>query len=129
MIEKQMLHVKPDQARDAMFMRVVRAIPRGRVAAYSAIAAAAGYPLYHRAVARLLRNTGPLVNWQRVLGVGGEIKLRGEAALEQRMRLEAEGVKFAGKRVAREHILTSEALVCLMLDSPAAASPRHSPRR
>ena len=28
-----------------------------------------------------------------------EIKLRGEAALEQRFRLESEGVRFRGKRV------------------------------
>jgi methylated-DNA-protein-cysteine methyltransferase-like protein len=37
--------------------------------------------------------------WQRVLGSGGEIKLRGDSALEQRFRLEAEGVRFRGKKV------------------------------
>jgi methylated-DNA-protein-cysteine methyltransferase-like protein len=37
--------------------------------------------------------------WQRVVGAGGEIKLKHEAAQEQRMRLEMEGVKFRGKRV------------------------------
>jgi len=37
--------------------------------------------------------------WQRVLGAGGQIKLPGEYALEQRMRLEAEGVRFRGRRV------------------------------
>jgi methylated-DNA-protein-cysteine methyltransferase-like protein len=39
------------------------------------------------------------VPWQRVLGAGGEIKLRGESALEQRFRLQAEGVTFRGRRV------------------------------
>jgi methylated-DNA-protein-cysteine methyltransferase-like protein len=34
-----------------------------------------------------------------VLGSGGAIKLHGEAALEQRMRLEMEGVRFRGKCV------------------------------
>ena len=36
---------------------------------------------------------------QRVLGAGGEIKLRGDGAIEQRMRLDAEGVLFRGRRV------------------------------
>ena len=33
----------------------IRSIPRGKVATYSQVAAAAGYPLYHRQVAQLLR--------------------------------------------------------------------------
>jgi methylated-DNA-protein-cysteine methyltransferase-like protein len=34
-----------------------------------------------------------------VLGAGGEIKLRGDSAIEQRLRLEAEGVTFRGRKV------------------------------
>ena len=34
-----------------------------------------------------------------VIGAGGQIKLRFEAGLEQRTRLEMEGVRFIGKRV------------------------------
>jgi methylated-DNA-protein-cysteine methyltransferase-like protein len=34
-----------------------------------------------------------------VLGAGGEIKLRGDSAIEQRLRLEAEGVHFRGRKV------------------------------
>jgi methylated-DNA-protein-cysteine methyltransferase related protein len=70
------------------------------VATYAQVAAAAGYPLYHRQVAQLLRRapTGSLP-WQRVLGAGGHIKLKYEAGLEQRTRLEMEGVRFRGKRV------------------------------
>jgi len=37
--------------------------------------------------------------WDRVLGAGGEIKLPGSAAKEQRARLRLEGVQFEGKRV------------------------------
>jgi methylated-DNA-protein-cysteine methyltransferase-like protein len=37
--------------------------------------------------------------WQRVLGSGGAIKLRGDSGMEQRFRLEAEGVRFRGKKV------------------------------
>jgi methylated-DNA-protein-cysteine methyltransferase-like protein len=37
--------------------------------------------------------------WQRVVGAGGAIKLKYEAGLEQRTRLELEGVRFRGRRV------------------------------
>ena len=99
--------LRPSAERDQAFYRILRALPRGRVSTYGKVAAAAGYPLYHRAVATFLRGelAGSLP-WQRVLGAGGEIKLRGDAALEQRRRLEAEGVRFNGKRVdmtAHEH--------------------------
>ena len=91
---------RPNKARDAAFRRVILSIPKGKVATYGQVAAAAGYPLYHRAVARLLR-TSPVgqLPWQRVVGATGEIKLRFEAAAEQRLRLRMEGVTFRGKRV------------------------------
>jgi methylated-DNA-protein-cysteine methyltransferase-like protein len=95
---------RPNELRDAAFRRVILSIPKGKVATYGQVAAAAGYPLYHRAVARLLRNVPPgTLPWQRVVGAGGEIKLRFEAAAEQRLRLELEGVAFKGnKRVNLE---------------------------
>ena len=100
---------KPNQVRDAAFRRVIRTIPKGKVSTYGRIAAAAGYPLYHRAVARLLRtDLASALPWHRVVGAGGEIKLRGEGAAEQRLRLNLEGVRFRGKRVdmdAHEHVL------------------------
>jgi methylated-DNA-protein-cysteine methyltransferase related protein len=73
-------------------------IPRGKVSTYGAIANAAGLPGRARQVAKVLCGAYGLP-WQRVLGSGGEIKLRGEPAMEQRFRLEAEGVRFRGKRV------------------------------
>lgn len=90
---------RPQLERDESILQAVRAIPRGKVATYGQVAAAAGYPLYHRLVVRLLRDSDGRLPWQRVLGAGGEIKLLGEAALEQRLRLEMEGVQFRGKRV------------------------------
>jgi methylated-DNA-protein-cysteine methyltransferase related protein len=91
---------RPNELRDAAFRRMIRSIPKGKVATYGEVAAAAGYPMYHRAVARLLRTevTGSLP-WQRVIGAGGEIKLRFEAAEEQRLRLQMEGVEFRGRKV------------------------------
>jgi len=85
--------------RDAAIRKTIRQIPRGKVATYAQVAAAAGYPLYHRQVAQLLRGAGNSLPWQRVVGAGGEIKLKYEAGLEQRTRLELEGVRFRGKRV------------------------------
>jgi methylated-DNA-protein-cysteine methyltransferase related protein len=96
--------LRRNEQRDMAFRRMILSIPPGKVSTYGAVAAAAGYPRYHRAVARLLR-TDPIdqLPWHRVVGVGGEIKLRGAAAHEQRARLKLEAVQFNGKRVDMEH--------------------------
>jgi methylated-DNA-protein-cysteine methyltransferase-like protein len=94
---------RANELRDTAFRRIILSIPAGKVSTYGRVAAAAGYPLYHRAVARLLRTDPPdHLPWHRVLGAGGEIKLRNEAAKEQKARLKMEGVKFLGKRVDME---------------------------
>lgn len=105
------------EIRDEAFAETIRSIPRGKVASYGQVAAAAGYPRYHRAVARFLKTPslkamipGELP-WQRVLGAGGEIKLTGRAAAEQKLRLKMEGVTFAGKRVdlsLHQHVFEQE---------------------
>jgi methylated-DNA-protein-cysteine methyltransferase-like protein len=79
--------------------RIIRSIPRGKVATYGEVAEAAGYPRYHRQVAQVLRKYGRGLPWQRVLGSGGQLKTSREDALDQRMRLEMEGVRFRGARV------------------------------
>jgi methylated-DNA-protein-cysteine methyltransferase-like protein len=76
----------------------IRKIPRGKVSTYGAVARAAGHPGAARQVVAALRSAFGLP-WHRVLGAGGEIKLRGDSAIEQRLRLEAEGVAFRGRRV------------------------------
>jgi methylated-DNA-protein-cysteine methyltransferase-like protein len=96
---RHLLRAPKSATRDAAFRKTIRSIPRGKVATYSQVAAAAGYPLYHRQVAQLLRGAAGSLPWQRVVGAGGEIKLKFEAGLEQRTRLEMEGVHFRGKRV------------------------------
>jgi alkylated DNA nucleotide flippase Atl1 len=78
--------------------RVIREIPQGKVLTYGGVAKAAGYPGRSRMVARILQR-GFGLPWQRVLGAGGEIKLRGDSAMEQRFRLQSEGVRFRGRRV------------------------------
>jgi len=84
-----------------MRMRIeaaIRRIPKGNVSTYGAIAHAAGFPGAARQVVQVLHR-GFELPWQRVLGAGGEIKLRGDSATEQRLRLEAEGVHFRGRKV------------------------------
>ncbi|MGC2447736.1 MAG: MGMT family protein [Candidatus Sulfotelmatobacter sp.] len=78
--------------------RAIRAIPRGKVSTYGGVAKMAGYPGAARLVARVLQK-GFGLPWQRVLGAGGQIKLTGDSAIEQRLRLEAEGVRFRGRKV------------------------------
>lgn len=101
--------LQTDEPRDIAFRRMILSIPPGKVSTYGRVAAAAGYPRYHRAVARLLRTDQPdQLPWHRVLGAGGEIKLHGAAAKEQRARLEMEGVRFNGRMVDMErfeHVL------------------------
>jgi methylated-DNA-protein-cysteine methyltransferase-like protein len=98
-IERRLRRAPKSVARDESISKAIRAIPKGKVATYGQVAAAAGYPLYHRHVAQLLRRTHVGLPWQRVIGAGGEIKLKLEAGMEQRTRLAMEGVKFRGKRV------------------------------
>jgi methylated-DNA-protein-cysteine methyltransferase-like protein len=73
-------------------------IPRGRVSTYGAIAKAAGFPGAARQVVWALRGAQGLP-WHRVVAAGGRIALPGESGMEQRFRLQAEGVGFSGSRV------------------------------
>src|SRR5580692_5838229 len=79
----------------------IRKIPRGKVSTYGGIAEAAGFPGRARQVVWALRS-GRGLPWHRVVGAGGKISLTGEHALEQRLRLESEGVVFHGSRVWME---------------------------
>jgi methylated-DNA-protein-cysteine methyltransferase-like protein len=108
-IQKDALRANSD--RDEAFVQVIRSIPRGKVSTYGKVAAAAGYPLYHRAVAKLLRTEiSAVLPWHRVVGAGGQIKLRFDAEEEQRLRLKMEGITFNGKLIdmdKHEHELRS----------------------
>jgi methylated-DNA-protein-cysteine methyltransferase related protein len=100
----------------ARIVAAIRKIPRGKVSTYGAVARAAGYPGAARQVVAALHHSFDLP-WQRVLGAGGEIKLRGDSAIEQRLRLESEGVTFRGRRV---HMKQHE------FKFPAVKATRHS---
>jgi methylated-DNA-protein-cysteine methyltransferase-like protein len=79
--------------------KMIRKVPRGKVSTYGAIAAAAGHAGAARQVVWALRSSGGNLPWHRILGAGGLIKTTGEDAMEQRFRLEMEGVKFVGRKV------------------------------
>jgi methylated-DNA-protein-cysteine methyltransferase-like protein len=84
--------------------RLIRVIPRGKVATYGDIARAVGPPCTPRLVGQALRQSSAALRlpWHRVLAAGGRIALPGASGLEQRLRLQAEGVLFSGSRVRIE---------------------------
>lgn len=88
----------PDKKMFPAMLRTVMRIPRGKVATYGDVAYISGYPGSSRQVVWALR-TGKGVPWHRVVGAGGKILLPGEHGMEQRFRLESEGVRFMGPRV------------------------------
>ena len=79
----------------------IRKIPRGKVSTYGDVATAAGFPGCARQVVWALHNSRGLP-WHRVLAAGGKISLPGDSGLEQRIRLETEGVAFRNGRVWME---------------------------
>jgi len=93
--------VAKDAQADSAYERiyaVVRRIPRGRVCTYGRVAALAGNPGAARQVGYALHALPEhtALPWHRVINAAGRISLRrgGGHELEQRFRLEAEGVVF-----------------------------------
>ncbi len=85
----------------AIIRDTIRKIPKGKVSTYGDVASAAGFPGCARQVVWALQNARGLP-WHRVVGAGGKISLPGENGLEQRLRLETEGVVFRSGRVWME---------------------------
>ena len=85
---------------------VVDRIPRGRVATYGQVAEVAGLPGQARQVGWALHalGSGTRVPWQRVVNARGRLSARASGhEIEQRRRLEREGVRFdAGGRIDLE---------------------------
>ncbi len=83
--------------------RVVRRIPRGRVATYGQVAALAGFATQPRLAGYALHALPHAtdVPWHRVVAAGGRIALPDVdgAATVQRALLKSEGVVFHGPRV------------------------------
>ena len=91
----------PSSRYQAIYAVVLR-IPKGRVATYGQVARLAGMPGQARLVGYALSALkGQLpVPWHRVVNAQGRISCRSDgssAGLEQRLRLESEGVCFDGQ--------------------------------
>jgi methylated-DNA-protein-cysteine methyltransferase-like protein len=86
------------KGRNARVFSVVRRIPRGRVATYGQVADLVGIHGLARQVGYALHALpeGTAVPWHRVVNTRGEVSARTEPGpeLEQRLRLEIEGVRF-----------------------------------
>lgn len=93
---------------DERIWAAVRSIPRGQVTTYGEIGAAVGCTA--RQVGSALRRAGSerRLPWHRVVAAQGRIALPGQGGLEQRLRLEQEGVSFRGKRVWLEQSKSTE---------------------
>jgi len=87
----------------ARIWAAVRRIPKGKVATYGQVAAAAGLAKQPRLAGYALHNLprGSSVPWHRVINAQGRVSFPPRSApyREQRRRLEAEGVVFLGGRV------------------------------
>ncbi|MEE8134777.1 MAG: methylated-DNA--[protein]-cysteine S-methyltransferase [Gemmatimonadales bacterium] len=79
--------------------RTVKRIPKGKIATYGQVASLAGVPGAARQVGYALHalKEGNSVPWHRVVNARGAISKRSSgwsAEIDQRLLLEAEGVKF-----------------------------------
>lgn len=98
----------PDSTYQRIY-RVVRRIPKGKVATYGQVAALAGLGKAARQVGYAMHALPPgtTVPWHRVVNAQGAISRRagGDGELEQQLRLEAEGVRFSwrGRIDLRRH--------------------------
>lgn len=95
--------VAPAATLDEKIYRVVRQIPRGRVAAYGWVAERAGLVRGARRVGRALAQLPPSsrVPWHRVVNAQGRLSFPAgsSAAARQRKLLTAEGICFKGQRI------------------------------
>lgn len=83
--------------------RIVRTIPRGKVATYGQIARLAGKPHAARMVGWAMSGSSPKqpVPWHRVVGAGGRLVIAKELKYSQiqKQLLLQEGVRFDGNRI------------------------------
>ena len=80
-------------------LRVIKAIPKGKVSSYGRVAALAGNPRGARQVSRILHSMSERhgLPWHRVINARGQISLpRGQGFELQKALLEDEGVHVSG---------------------------------
>ncbi|WP_059171739.1 MGMT family protein [Bacillus sp. FJAT-27445] len=83
-------------------IKIICAIPEGKVMSYGQIARLAGSPRGARQVVRILHSMSGNYSlpWHRVVNSHGEITIKDEeTSFQQRLLLEAEGVRISGNQV------------------------------
>lgn len=84
--------------------QTVSQIPSGNVASYGQVARLAGLPNASRLVGNVLKNLpeSSQLPWHRVINAQGKISFKegSSAYREQRLRLESEGLVFAGNKLS-----------------------------
>jgi methylated-DNA-protein-cysteine methyltransferase related protein len=92
--------------RQATYFKIwesVEKIPHGKVSTYGTIASLSGYPEQPRLVGYALHGLpmDSAVPWHRVINAEGKISFPNgsRAFLEQRKKLEAEGIEFTGEKI------------------------------
>jgi methylated-DNA-protein-cysteine methyltransferase-like protein len=88
---------KPTEPFTVAVKKVIKKIPRGKVATYGQIAALAGNPRAARQVVRILHSSSrkDKLPWHRVINSKGTISLKpGQGYELQKSLLEKEGIKF-----------------------------------
>lgn len=90
------------QQRAQRIIAAVRAVPRGEVRSYAAIAREAGLPRGARQVVAVLKTSEVELPWHRVIRADGRIAFPADSAqfLEQQRLLRAEGLSVREGRVA-----------------------------
>jgi len=84
-----------------MLYRLVKKIPRGRVATYGQVAKRLRLPGGARAAGYAMAATprGKGIPWQRVVGAGGRLLIREPYASLQRRLLASEGIEVGSPRI------------------------------
>ncbi|WP_087973799.1 MGMT family protein [Oceanobacillus rekensis] len=80
-------------------IQIIQKIPAGKVMTYGQISKLAGNPRAARQVARILHSMSRKhdLPWHRVINAKGQIAMKdNETRLEQKLRLEDEGIKVSG---------------------------------
>ncbi|WP_163527611.1 MGMT family protein [Halobacillus ihumii] len=83
-------------------IKIIMEIPEGQVMTYGQIARAAGSPRAARQVVRVLHSMSRKYQlpWHRVINSKGEIAINDEeAAMEQQLSLESEGIVVINKQI------------------------------
>lgn len=105
-------------SRRGELFKLVEAIPPGSAVGYGVIGSLLSPPVSGLIAGKWMDacpGSGQ-VPWWRVVGGDGSLKIgkkSPELALEQRRRLESEGVEFEGELVRRAFLLTSDELLAL----------------